>query len=120
MIQGRKQFAPGTPERNVIDDIPTEENTPLPGQAVITEAESNEPGFVHLLFEAPHATRFVLLHKGPTDSAYDTVYDGAAPSYDPVNVEPGVHLYKVVPYNSRGSGPASAVVTVTVAAQAAA
>jgi len=35
-----------------------------------------------------------------------------------VDVTPEEHQYKVVPSNSRGNGPASVVVTITVAAQA--
>jgi len=119
LIQGRAQFPLGSAERGVIDAVPTESSTPIPGQAVITEATSSGPGTVHLLFSAPHATSYTLLHKGQTDTGFAVVQEGPLNSYDAVNVPPGQNVYKAFGVNSRGTG-SEATVTVAVAAEAAA
>ena len=65
LIQGRAQFTVGTNAREVIDAIPTEPSQQPPDQAVISAATSPAGGQVHLAFDAPHATSFEILHKGP-------------------------------------------------------
>ena len=65
LIQGRGQFPAGTASREVIDAIPTQPATQLPGQAIITAATSPGPGQAHLEFEAPHMTSGDVLHKAP-------------------------------------------------------
>lgn len=113
-------FAEGTAYGNMIRaTVPTTyQPLPLPEQAVITEAVSAGPGKGHVAFEAPNATSFTLLHKGPGDAVFAVVQTGEATSFDGVNLAPGEHQYKVFGSNSRGNGPESAVVTVAVAAQA--
>lgn len=115
-------FPSGTAHGNMIrNTVPTTyQPLPLPEQAVITEAVSNGPGRGHLSFGAPHATRFTVLHRGPNDPVFTVVQTGEATSFDPVNLAAGQHQYKVFGSNSRGNGPESAVVTIAVAAQAAA
>lgn len=119
LIQGRAQFAPGTPGRKVIDAIPTAPSTSAPAQATITEATSPAPGAVHLEFTALRATSFEVWHKAPGQPAFIHVDDVILPGvYDVLGLAPGAHEYEIVGVNSRGTGPASAPGTITVAAQA--
>ena len=113
-------FPEGTAHGNMIRaTVPTTyQPSALPEQAVITEALSNQPGVVHLSYSAPNATRYTVLHRGPSDAVFSTVQTGEAISFDAVNVVVGQHQYKVFGSNSRGNGPESAVATVAVAAQA--
>ncbi len=119
LIQGRAQFAPGTPDRKVIDAIPTAPSTLAPAQSLITVATSPAPGAVHLEFSALHATSFEVWHKAPGQPAFVHVGDVILPGvYDALGLAPGAHEYEIVGVNSRGAGPASAPGTINVAAQA--
>ena len=113
-------FPQGTAHGNLLRSaVPTTyQPAALPEQAVITEATSTQPGVVHLSYRAPNATRYTVLHKGPNDTVFSIVQTGEAISFDSVNVPAGQHQYKVFGTNSRGHGPESAVVPITVAAQA--
>jgi hypothetical protein len=113
-------FAEGTGHGDMIrSTVPTTyQPLPLPEQAVIAEAKSTQPGVVHVAYTAPNATRFTVLHKGPTDTVFSAVQTGEALSFDAVNLPAGQHQYKVFGSNSRGNGPESAVATILVAAQA--
>lgn len=115
LIIGRAQFLPGTPEREVIDSIPTEPSQPSPGQAVITVATSPSPGVAHLEFGAPHGTFFDVFQKSPGDADFILVgSDITGTSYDATGLTPGSYQFKIVGKNSQGSGPENAVSTVAV------
>jgi hypothetical protein len=119
--QGRAQFAEGTPERNVLDAIPTAPATQPPGKAQVSLAESPAAGAAHLAFAADHATSFEVWQKGPADAEFKQVADVILPGeYTASGLPAGHHQFKLVPLNSRGEGPASDVVTIAVAAAAAA
>ena len=60
LAQGRYQFAEGTPQREVIDAIPSD-----PAQQSPAKATSPAAGQAHLDFSAAHATSYDVLHKGP-------------------------------------------------------
>ena len=116
LIQGRAQFPEGTTEREVIDAIPMEPAQQPPGQAVISEATSPAAGAVHLKFDAPSGTSFDVLHKGPGHADFSIVADDTIErEYDATGVAAGSHDFKVIPRNSRGAGPESAVSTIVVA-----
>jgi len=114
--EGRAQFAVGTPQREVIDAIPTTPAAQAPNQAVISVATSPAPGQAHLEYDAAHATSFDVLHKGPGDTEFSTVADDLIEKvYNANGLPPGLHDYKVIGQNSRGNGPESAVASMTVA-----
>jgi len=116
LIQGRSQFTEGTPNREVIDAIPMEPAQQPPDQAVISAATSPAPGAGHIEFDANGGTSFDVLHKGPADAAFSIVADDTiARVYDATGLVAGSHDYKVIPRNSRGVGPESAVSTIVVA-----
>ncbi len=115
LTQGRMQFPLGTPEREAIDTIPSEPAAQEPGQAVISVATSPAAGEVHLEYDAPHATRWDVLHQGPGETDFSVVAaDVIVKVYDATGLLAGDHQYKVVGRNSRGEGPESSIATVTV------
>jgi len=115
LAEGRAQFPTGTPEREVLDSIPTEPATQLPDQAEITLAQSPAPGQVHLEYSAAHATSYDLLHKGPAETEFALVADDVIETaYDAADLATGEHEYKVVGQNSRGSGLESEAASVAV------
>ena len=115
LAEGRAQFPTGTPEREVIDSIPTAPSTQLPAQAEITVAQSPAPGRVHLEYTATHATSYDLLHKGPGETEFTIVADDVIETaYDVDDLAAGEHEHKVVGQNSRGSGEESQIEGVMV------
>lgn len=58
LTQGRNQFIEGTPQREVIDKIPTVPSTQPPLKAVITVVTSPSAGTAHLEFHATHGTSY--------------------------------------------------------------
>ena len=124
LAQGRAQFLPGTPERAIIDGIPTEPSAQPPGEVAWDTAESGAAGEVYLKFAAEHATAFRIEHKGPGDAAFATVatvprIEGIG-QYAVDELPGGVHEYRVFGANSRGEGPVSTVQSIEVAAEEAA
>ena len=116
LAQGRHQFAPGTPQRELIDKIPTTPAQQAPTKAVITAATSPAAHEAHLEFDAPHATSFDVLHKAPGATTFTLVAeDTLQNTYNATALAPGAHDYKIIGRNSRGTGPASDVSTVPVA-----
>ena len=116
MIIGRAQFLPGTPEREVIDAIPTEPAQQPAEQAVILVASSPAAGSIHLVFDAERATQFDVLQKGPGDPDFSVVAnDIIVKVYDATGLAAGSYDFKVVGRNSQGPGPESAVSTIVVA-----
>jgi len=115
MIIGRAQFLPGTPEREVIDAIPTEPAQQTPAQAVISVATSPAAGAAHLEYDADRATSFGVLQKGPADPAFSIVEpDTIADVYDATGLAAGNYEFKVIGRNSQGPGPESAVSSVVI------
>ena len=116
LAQGRYQFAEGTPQREVIDAIPSDPAQQSPAKATITAATSPAAGQAHLDFSATHATSYDVLHKGPGDAAFAVVADDIiVTTYNATGLAAGAHEYKVVGRNSRGTGPESDASTVNVA-----
>lgn len=116
LIQGRGQFPEGTPNREVIDAIPTAPATQPPGQAVITNASSPGAGAAHFDYDAPHSTSWDVFRKGPADADFVKVAnDVIVKTYDATGLPAGAYDFKVIGRNSKGDGPASAVTTITVA-----
>jgi hypothetical protein len=116
LAQGRHQFPEGTPQREVIDHIPTTPAQQPPAKAVITAATSPGAGAARLEFSANHATSYDVLHKGPGDTAFTLVADDIiVTTYNATGLVAGAHEYKLVGRNSRGTGPESEVSTVNVA-----
>lgn len=124
LAQGRSHYKPGTANRAYIDAIPTEPSTQLPGEINFLTAESHAPGTATLQFESEHATTARVLHKGPGATAFTVVADvlmpGGTGEYNATGLPGGVHEYMVVPVNSRGDGPESAVQSFEVAEEEAA
>lgn len=90
------------------------------GQAVITNLMAQN-GDIHFDCAAQHASTFTYLHQAPGASAFVVVVaDTKVKSLTLHNQPPGLHRFKVVPRNSTGEGPESAIVEITIAAQAAA
>lgn len=117
--QGRAQFDPGSPERDVIDHVPTASATQPPGQAVISTATSPAVGALHAEFDAPHGTSFQVWLKGPGDEQFVLVEEAIKPGvYDATGLPAGTYELQIVGENSRGEGPASVTATVQVAAAA--
>jgi len=116
LAQGRHQFAEGTPQRDVIDHIPTTPAQQAPAKAVIAVATSPAAGEAHLEFSANHATSYDVLHKGPGDADFVVVADDIIQTvYNATGLAAGAHEYKVLGRNSRGTGPESDVSVVNVA-----
>jgi len=113
--QGRGQFRPGTPEREQIDAVPIEGSTPVPGQAQITYIDSLEKGSVTLEFNAPHATKYKLLHKAAGASTYVLLADDVTETfYEKTELAAGLHSFIVIGKNSRGEGAESAPASIQV------
>lgn len=114
-IQGRAQFDPGTAERDVIDRIPNEPAAQAPGKGVISAATSPAAGTLALAFDAPHATTWDVLLKGPGQPDFvvvvsDTIEQEATLS----GLAAGSYEVEVRGRNSRGEGPVSDPSIVTV------
>jgi len=115
LAQGRFQFPEGTPQREVIDAIPTTPAQQPPAKAVIAAATSPGAGAAHLEFSATHSTSYDVLHQGPGDAAFTVVAEEIiVTTYNATGLAAGAHAYKVVGRNSRGTGPESDVSTVNV------
>jgi hypothetical protein len=118
LVQGRAQFDPGTPERAIIDGIPTEPSTQNVTGVQFDTVESQAEDAVHLVFHADHATAFRVEHKGPGDTGWTTVATLPAQNnvgdYATAGLPAGIHQYRVYGANSRGEGPVSTVQSIEV------
>ena len=115
LMQGRGQFLNGTPEREVIDAIPTEPAQQPPGQALITSATSPAASTATLVCDAPRGTSFDYFRKGPGDADFIKVGDDLlVKTLTLTGLVAGNHEFKVLARNSRGTGPESAVSLVNV------
>ncbi len=116
LAEGRGQFAEGTPEREVIDAIPTEPAQQPPDQAVIGVATSPGVGQAHLEFSANHATSYDVFQRLAGEPDFVLVADDIIEtSYDASDLPAGTYEFQVIGQNSRGNGPPSAVATIEVA-----
>jgi len=116
LAQGRGQFLAGTPEREVIDAIPTAPAQQPPAQAVITSATSPAAGEAVLVYDAERGTSFDVFRKGPGDADFIKVGDDLiVKTLTLTGLVAGTHEFKVLPRNSRGTGPESEVSAVNVA-----
>lgn len=110
-------FPVGTAEGDMIrGTIPTTTDvTPFPGQAEIALNESPGPGSNSMTLFAPHASKYDLFRKGPGETEFTKV---GADIDEGLHVEtgltPGDYQYKLIGKNSRGSGPESEIIGVTV------
>ena len=119
LTQGRAQYPAGTPERALLEAVPTHPSTQKPGPATFSLSESKTEGAVHLQFDADSATSFQVWHKGPGEAQFAQAGDSLRPGdYVTFGLSAGPHEYKVVGVNSRGEGPASEVVSIRVAVAA--
>lgn len=115
LMQGRGQFLNGTPEREVIDAIPTEPAQQPPAQAVITSATSPAAGQAVIVCDAPRGTSFDYFRKGPGDADFIKVGDDLiVKTLTLTGLVAGAHEFKVLARNSRGTGPESDVSLVNV------
>lgn len=115
LAQGRGQFLDGTPEREVIDAIPTAPAQQPPAKAVITSATSPAAGQAALVYEAERGTSFDVFRKGPGDADFIKVGDDLiVKTLTLTGLVAGNHEFKVLPRNSRGTGPESDVSLVSV------
>lgn len=86
-----------------------------PSKAVIGVFRSPAARQVHLEYDAPNATNFDVLRRGPNDVGFTAVaQDINVRAFDDQPPLAGDYQYKVVGKNPSGSGPESDVVTVTV------
>ena len=107
-IQGRAQFDPGTPERDVIDRIPTTPAAQAPSKAVITAATSPATGQIELTYAALHGTSWDVLVKAPGAADYVVaVSDTIEQTATITGLAAGTYSVEVRGRNSRGDGPVS-------------
>ena len=107
-IQGRAQFDPGSPERDVIDRIPNEPAQQAPGKGVISAATSPAAGVIELAYDAPHGTSWDVLLKAPGAPDYVVAVNDTIEKTATLNgLAAGTYEVEVRGRNSRGEGPVS-------------
>ena len=113
-----RKFAAGTPEGDLVrSNVPTTSRPEEPVQQAVISNLIVSGGNIHFDVHAPGATRYTYLQKLSGAAAFVVVLaDSLETSFNLQGQPVGVHLFKAVPSNSRGDGPESAVVQVTVAA----
>lgn len=91
---------------------------PKVGQAVISDVIASN-GTIHADCSAPHATSYTWLQLSPGAPAFVVVLADATETHITLNGQvAGLHKLKCIGRNSRGDGPESAIVEVTVAVAA--
>ena len=101
-------------------DIPTTTVPPAPIGPVVIAHLLAEGDTIHFDCDAAHATKFTYLHLAPGAPDYVVVAeDSPEKSLTLEQQAAGLHWFKVVPGNASSTGPASAPVSVEVAAVAA-
>ena len=107
-IQGRAQFDPGTPERDVIDRIPTVPAAQAPAKAVITSATAPTAGTMEVIYDALHGTSWDVLLKAPGAADYVVVVNDTIEKTATITgLAAGTYSVEVRGRNSRGEGPVS-------------
>lgn len=115
LAQGRSQFDEGTPERELIDAIPTESPRSLPGKAVITGSTSPGSGVASVTYECDGATSFDILQREEGAGPFILVGDDVlAKSFEVTGLSPGPHEFVVRGRNARGMGEESDITVVEV------
>jgi len=107
--QGRSQYAEGTPEREIIDAIPTAPGTSLPGAATFESVTvDNTNAIIVAGLAAAGATSFdvQLLAPGESEFADYTTAPGPDVTFGPL--APGTWQVRIAGRNSLGLGPWSA------------
>jgi len=108
--QGRSQFDGGTPEREIIDAIPTEPGSSAPAAATFASVTVSGTNTVTVAgMAAPRATSFdvQLLAPGETEFADHANAPGPDGSFGPL-LAVGSWLVRIAGRNSQGLGPWSA------------
>ncbi len=116
------RFPEGTVYGNMIrSTVPTTTSPINPvGQAVISNVMAAN-GTIHFDCSAPHASQYTYLHKPPGAAQFVVVQAGVEESSVTLHNQPaGAHVVKAFGSNSRGPGPESVEVNVTLASALAA
>ena len=114
-VLGRSQYHVGTLERENIEAVPESPSSAAPGKAVIASAAVTTPGTVHLVFDAPSATTFDVLHRLVGAAAWVPLADNIiTKTFDAAGLAAGVHEFAIIGQNSRGAGEQSDTAAVTV------
>ena len=114
-----RKFPAGTVEGDMLrSTVPTTSRPESPvGQAVISNVMVSGTD-IHFDCAAPHATRFTYLHQTPGASGFVVVVAETPEASLTLHGQiAGLHKFKALGRNSRGTGPESAVAEVTVAAE---
>jgi len=115
LSQGRSQFPEGSPQREIIEAVPESPSQSAPGKAVISSALVTTPGTVHLVYSAPGATTYDVLHRLAGETTWvPLAEDIIEKEFDATGLAAGVHEFAVLPHNSRGNGEQSDTAQVTV------
>ena len=115
LVQGAKQFDPGTPEREIIDAIPTTPPQHVPERAEVLSAEQTGPGAAHITVAAEFATSWDIFDLAP--GATDPVLiadDVISPEFDATGLAIGLHKITAKGRNARGTGTLSVPLDLTV------
>jgi hypothetical protein len=115
---GRSRYIDGTADREVIEAIPGSLPAHPPQKAVITALTANPDASFRVQFTAPGATSFDVFFRIQPAAAWTLTGDDIIErELDIPRSIPGAATYevKVVPRNSRGTGPESDVATLTFA-----
>jgi hypothetical protein len=119
LTQGRSQYPEGTPEREIIDAIPTESPRNLPGKAILISATNPAPSTVLLDYDCPGATSYDIFMQSPGSPDYVLVAeDLITKTYELTGLSPStppdMYSFYVRGRNSRGFGDDSDTMTVEV------
>ena len=113
--QGRAQFAPGSAERALLDEIPQRPSAQPPGAGEIAHCELDKMGSAVLTFNAPHATSFILRHRMSGESSFHVWASGLiSRTFTTRPLWVGDHEFDLLGYNSLGNGDPSSRVAVSV------
>ena len=114
-VQGRSQYGVGTQPREIIEAVPESPSQSAPGKAVITSALVTTPGTVHLVFSAPSATTYDVLHRLAGAATWVPLAENIIEKkFDATGLAAGVHEFAIIGHNSRGDGEQSDTASVTV------
>ena len=114
-----RRFPEGTTPGDMIRAaVPTTTRPEEPvGQAVLANVMV-AGDVIHFDCAAPHATKFTYLHLSPGAAAFVVVVTDSPDAHLTLhNQAAGLHKFKALGRNSRGEGPESVIVEVTVAQQ---